>query len=130
MLNLRQVAEVEQSSVSAGTAHRSTLLFNADVIVGNMGESLNFDVNNDEEDSDADTDTGRNDREGIIEDLSDGPVGMTVEANEAPHDSSGENVIEVSYPYEYASNRSLMRPILGSFPHALVLNVLSLCQLL
>ncbi|KAI0777959.1 hypothetical protein BC629DRAFT_1594680 [Irpex lacteus] len=93
MLNLRQVAEVEQSSVSAGTAHRSTLLFNADVIVGNMGESLNFDVNSDEEDADADTDIGRNDREGI-EDLSDGPVGMTVEANEAPHDSSGENVIE------------------------------------
>ncbi len=129
MLNLRQVAEVEQSSVSAGTAHRSTLLFNADVIVGNMGESLNFDVNSDEEDADADTDIGRNDREGI-EDLSDGPVGMTVEANEAPHDSSGENVIEVSYHYEYARNRSLMRPVLDSFPHALVLNVLSLFHLL
>lgn len=129
MLNLRQVAEVEQSSVSAGAAHRSTLLFNADVIVGNMGESLNFDVNNDEEDADADADTGRNDRDGI-EDLSDGPVGMTVEANEAPHDSSGENVIEVSYPYEYANNRSLMRPVLDGFPHALVLDVLSLCHLL
>jgi hypothetical protein len=52
MLNLRQANSPSESSRSNGrdTTQRSTIRFNASIIVGNMGESLDFGQNDTWED--------------------------------------------------------------------------------
>ena len=52
MLNLRQVNVDSNRSYSHGydMAHRSTVRFNASIIIGNLGEPLDFSSQNDLED--------------------------------------------------------------------------------
>lgn len=53
MLNLRQVDENSESSRASGygTTHMLTIRFNANAIVGNMGESLQFGTQSHDDDS-------------------------------------------------------------------------------
>ena len=60
MLNLRQIDTDLALSRADGTTHWSTIRFDASIIVGNMGEPLDFRVNGDDGDSNGEGDGGKN----------------------------------------------------------------------
>jgi hypothetical protein len=52
MLNLRQADGTSHTITGDDTINRSTIRFNADILVGNIGESLQFDTQNHDDNMD------------------------------------------------------------------------------
>ncbi len=98
MLNLRQVGKTPEGLPSDTTIPRSTLIFNSNVLVGNMGESLAFGEEDDHSHNYSDTRTSLEDspqRSDDVEQFSDATLPVSPE----PPSSSMERheaVVEVS----------------------------------